>query len=87
MGSMSWTLLFRSSLMKMLVEREVTEVLARLLVGGGGGESDSEVGGSLAGDKGGWLKASSFSSSLTRSQMQGCNTQARQKCMSNRPSR
>ena len=26
-GSMSWALLFRSSLMKMLVEREVTEVL------------------------------------------------------------
>ena len=86
-GSMSWALLFRSSLMKMLVEREVTVVLGRLQVGGGGGESDSEVGGSLAGDKDGLLKASSFSSSLTRSQIQGCNTQARQKCMSNRPSR
>ena len=38
---MSWALLFRSSLMKMLVERGVTGVLGRLQVGGGGGESDS----------------------------------------------
>ena len=84
---MSWALLFRSSLMKMLVEREVTEVLGRLQVGSGGGESDSVVGGTLAEDEDGWLKASSFSSSLTRSQIQGFNTQARQKCMSNWPSR
>ena len=82
-GSMSWTLLFRSSLMKMLVEREVTGVLVRWLVGGGGGET----GGSIAGDKDGWLNASIFSSSLTRSQTHGFMTQVRQKCMSRWPSR
>ena len=91
---MSWALLLRSSLTKMLVEREVAEVLGGLQVGGGGGggdsdseEEESEEWCSFAGDTGGFLKASSFSSSFTRSQIHGCNTQARQKCMSNRPSR
>ena len=86
---MSWALLLRSSLTKMLVEREVTGVLGGLQVGGGGGgsDSDSEEGCSFAGDTGGFLKASSFSSSFTRSQIHGCSTQARQKCMSNGPSR
>ena len=82
MGSMSWALLFRSSLMKMLVEREVTGVLVWWLVGGGGGE----VGGSLAGDRGFWLNISIFSSSLIRSQTHGFMTQARQKCMLRWPS-
>ena len=91
---MSWALLLRSSLTKMLVEREVTEVLGGLQVGSGGGgsDSDSEEGGSeegcsFAGDTGGFLRASIFSSSFNRSQIHGCSTQARQKCMSNGPSR
>ena len=91
---MSWALLLRSSLTKMLVEREVTGVLGGLQVVGGGGGSDSdseeegsEEGCSFAGDTGGFLRASIFSSSFNRSQIHGCSTQARQKCMSNGPSR
>ena len=91
---MSWALLFRSSLTKMLVEREVAEVLGGLQVGGGGGGSDSdseeeesEEGCSFAGDTGGFLRASSFSSSFNRSQIHGFSTQARQKCISKEPSR
>ena len=95
-GSISWALLLRSSLTKMLVEREVAEVLGGLQVGGGGGGSDgdsdseeegSEEGCSFTGDTGGFLRASIFSSSFNRSQIHGCSTQARQKCMSNGPSR